>query len=237
MSATRIGGPEHAQVWHADHPELADRIDVCDLLLVDPPYSERTHAGHGDDIVAAPGYDGSQRRTLSYAWWSPDDVRDFVDVWAPRTRGWIVAMCDHVLAPAWEAALADHDRYVFAPLPFVQPGSGVRRQGDGPSSWTRWIVVARPTSRYFSRWGTTRGAYLADRGQRERLPIVGGKPVWLLEQLVSDYSRPGQLVVDPCCGAGSALLASARLGRRSIGGDVDLATAQLAAARLVEAAA
>jgi tRNA G10 N-methylase Trm11 len=42
-----------------------------------------------------------------------------------------------------------------------------------------------------------------------------------MRALVRDYSRPGDLVCDPCCGAGTTLRAAIEEGRRAIGGDID----------------
>ena len=135
-------------------------------------------------------------------------------------RGWFVSITDHVLVRAWESYLAFSGRYVFAPVPYVAPGSRIRLSGDGPSSWTCWIVVARPRNREFASWGTLPGAYVLPGGHGGNLPVVGGKPMWLMQRLVEDYSRPGDLVCDPCCGAGTTLVAALRSGRRAIGGDV-----------------
>jgi site-specific DNA-methyltransferase (adenine-specific) len=66
------------------------------------------------------------------------------------------------------------------------------------------------------------------------MAVVGGKPLWLMERLVEDYSRPGDLVVDPCCGAGTTLLAALRTGRRAIGGDVLREHAEIAARRVMQ---
>jgi DNA modification methylase len=52
-----------------------------------------------------------------------------------------------------------------------------------------------------------------------------------MERLVEYYSRPGDLVCDPCCGAGTALLAALRTGRRAVGGDAMREHAELAADR------
>jgi site-specific DNA-methyltransferase (adenine-specific) len=51
------------------------------------------------------------------------------------------------------------------------------------------------------------------------MPLVGGKPVSLLRAILADYSEPGDLVLDPCCGAGSTLQAAEDMGRRWIGVD------------------
>lgn len=198
----------------------------CDALICDPPYSARTHEGH-DASAAVPGggwtdvngraYAGpAPRRQLNYATWTPDDVRAFVASWAPRTRGWIVAFTSHDLCPVYADSLEAAGRYVFAPLPWFSPGSRVRLSGDGPSSWTCWIMVARPRSDTYHRWGTLPGGY---QTPPEACEVVGGKPLGLIRAIVRDYSRPGDLVCDPFAGSGTTLIAAAAEGRRAIGSE------------------
>jgi hypothetical protein len=57
-------------------------------------------------------------------------------------------------------------------------------------------------------------------------------PIPVLEALIRAHSRPGDLVVDPCAGGGTVLLAARRLGRSAFGCDVDLAALQLAEVNL-----
>ena len=205
--------------------EALDGIE-CDALIVDAPYGERVHSGHDSLTVKDRGGvdDGADRRALTYAGWTPDDVRDFVAYWSPRTRGWMVSITSHDLAPVWAEAMEATGRYVFAPLPWVAQGSRVRLAGDGPSSWTCWIIVGRPRKgndrdgRPYSKWGTLSGAYVVTS---DRSSHIGGKPLALMEALVRDYSRPGDLVCDPCAGYGTTLAAALRQGRRAIGSEMD----------------
>lgn len=50
------------------------------------------------------------------------------------------------------------------------------------------------------------------------------KPVPLCQWIVSAYSQPGDLVVDPTCGSGSLIQAARLEGRRAIGWENDAAT-------------
>jgi len=212
---------------------------TCDALIVDAPYSARTHGGHDRALTASEGSAYARemegRRTIDYEGWEPSDVADFCDFWGPRTRGWMVTITDHALAPVWEREIEKTGRYVFAPIPWVAPGRGVRLQGDGPSSWTCWIIVGRPRTgedrngRPYSKWGTLPGAYVIT--QKPGI-VVGNKPLKLMEAIVGHYSRPGDTVCDPCAGGGTTLLAASRLGRDAVGSEMDAETHHKASVRL-----
>jgi site-specific DNA-methyltransferase (adenine-specific) len=58
------------------------------------------------------------------------------------------------------------------------------------------------------------------------------KPVPLLQKLIRASSQPGDVVLDPFMGSGSTLEAAKRLGRRSIGIDIDEKYCQVAAQRM-----
>lgn len=215
--------PGH-EVWTGDSLHGLPR--EVDAIVTDPPYSERCHSGH--DRKAS--HDNSFRRSMSYSSWSEDDARRACRVWHPLCKGWIVIINDHLLARVFEEELAALGRYVFAPVPFVSPGISVRLAGDGPSSWTRWCVVARPRTPQFAKWGALPGAYIFK--PERSLEVIGGKPLALMKALVSDYSRPGDLVCDPCCGAGTTGRAAMDCGRRSLQIDSNPDHAAMAAKRL-----
>lgn len=233
------------EVFHESHAELAARLtaagQMVDALVTDCPYSARVHTGHDDGAVDAnrgadyrsrvlrPTGGTGPRRAIDYPPWSPDDVASFVATWSPLTRGWFVSITDHVLAPAWESALEAAGRYVFAPLPLYSPGSRVRLSGDGPSSWTCWIVVARPKTREYFQWGTLPGGYEC---APERMDVVGGKPLAAMRAIVRDYSRPNEIVCDPCTGASTTLLAAKLEGRRYIGSDINAEHVRISRERL-----
>jgi len=259
---------------HQSHADLAAQLRAegrqVDSLIVDAPYSERTHQGHDDGTASANrvadwargklargethagGCDvavkaaraarlGAARRELHYAAWSPADVWGFVETWAPLTRGWMVSITDSELAPVWTEAMEAQDRLVFSPLACVVPGSRVRMMGDGPAQWSVWAVVSRPRDgEWLQGWRDARrrlgapcslpGAYVVPPGQGGVNASVGGKPLWLMRALVRDYSLPGELVCDPCCGAGTTLKAAEMEGRRWLGADISDAQLDLARA-------
>lgn len=210
---------------HGRWEEALSDVDHVDAVITDPPYSSRTHSGH-DTVEGIAGH----RRSIGYRPWKLKDVGPFVNHWIRRCSGWFVVITDHLLAREFEHELTAGGWYVFAPLPAVLVGSRVRLLGDGPSCWTVWLVVARPRTKEMARWGTLPGAYY---GSPERNMIVpGGKPLWLMDALIRDYTRPGDLVCDPCAGGGTTLHAALRQGRRAIGAEMDRGTYEAARARL-----
>ena len=46
------------------------------------------------------------------------------------------------------------------------------------------------------------------------------KPVALLERLISIFTDPGDVVIDPCAGSGSTLVAAENMGRRAFGFEI-----------------
>lgn len=54
----------------------------------------------------------------------------------------------------------------------------------------------------------------------ERLGYATQKPLALLERIIQSSSHPGDVVLDPFCGCGTAICAAQKLGRRWIGIDV-----------------
>ncbi len=238
---------------------LGDR--KINALIFDAPFSLKCHEGHANGKLtadraasfAAANADNptpesrysarksehgeSGRRDLDYSHFDPSDCSTFSNIWVSKTEGWCVSITDHVLAPSWATDFERHDRYCFAPLPIVETGSRVRMSGDGPSCWSCYAVVCRPKTREYASWGALPGAYTqtAERKFNSRCGsdrVMGGKPLRTMIEIVKDYSRKGELVVDPTCGAGTTIVAAKMTGRKAIGIDKDPKHAEIAARQL-----
>src|SRR3990167_119224 len=199
---------------------------VCDAVITDPPYSERVHKGH--DYAVRPGRTlDSPRSALSYDMWAEDDVNEFVIFWKERCKGWLVCLSDSEFCTVWRNAFDNNGYTAFHPVPALIPGMTVRLAGDGPSSWAIYANVARPKS--FYKWGTLPGGYY---GKPDRGGHIGGKPLWLMNAIIRDYSKPGDLICDPCAGGATTLIAAASQGRRAVGSEMDEETYKKAKQRI-----
>jgi hypothetical protein len=191
---------------------LAD-VQEVDTAIFDAPYSAKVHDGNdGLEVSGSLGYEAM----------TPAMVDEHVEHWAPRVRGWFCSITCHILAPVWSAALERAGRYVFAPVPIVNIGMTVRQQGDGPASWTCYMVVARPRGKAWLGGWSPPGAYVRQRGDIKS-GRRGGKPQGVMRAIVRDYSRPGDLVLDTHAGEGTTGIAAILEGRRFVGAEIDRA--------------
>ena len=205
---------------HGDWRSALADLEV-DAIVTDPPYGARCHNADGARADGARA-DGARADGLApnYSHFTPSDIAEFLASWSPRCRGWIVALSCSDLAPVWQDAFFAVGRYGFAPVPCVIRGMSVRLAGDGPSSWAVYACAGRPRSKPFSTWGTLDGAY---SGPAQRGAGAGrGKPRWLANALIRDYTKPGDIVCDPFAGWGTTLASCIELGRNAVGSEIDL---------------
>lgn len=227
---------EHGDVWRSPcgavelrcgrwQDVLAD-VESADAVITDPPYSDRTEKGFRTSRDL-------RHRGLGY-----DPItREWVAEWATRwagVPGWVVAFGDHVSVGWFRAEFDLSGRYTFHPLPLVKVGAAPRLQCDGPASQSEHIAVARPRAKRFMSWGSLPGWYsmATVRHGHGSIGVSGAKSADLMRAIVRDYSRPGDLVCDPCAGGATTLLAAAMEGRRAIGAEMDPTTFDLAVKRL-----
>jgi DNA modification methylase len=70
---------------------------------------------------------------------------------------------------------------------------------------------------------------------KERLGYQTQKPLALLERIINASSNPGDIVLDPFCGCGTAVHAAQKLGRRWIGIDITYLAINLIERRMTDA--
>jgi site-specific DNA-methyltransferase (adenine-specific) len=131
---------------------------------------------------------------------------------------------------AWRDELqAARARYHLC-LVWVKPDSMPRMNGQGPARGFETIVTAWCGPGY-KRWngGGKRGTYKTDDqpdpvyeckvNPRDRVKgrHPTEKPLKLMTALVSDFTNPGETILDPFMGSGSTGVACVQLGRRFIG--------------------
>ncbi|MHB8323646.1 MAG: DNA methyltransferase [Candidatus Dormibacteria bacterium] len=121
------------------------------------------------------------------------------------------------------------------------PETMARLDGEG-RIWYPDSKDKRPkVKRYLSEMAGTRvGSVWTDLPNvhpwsKERLGYPTQKPISLLERILSASSNPGDVILDPFCGCGTALVAAQKLDRQWIGIDVTYLSIAVMRARLKDA--
>ena len=227
-----------------DWREVLGEFDEVDAVISDPPFSPRTHEGRrtGSEI---------RQSGISYDALTRCGAQEIVDHWAPRIRRWVVLFGDHTTAAWYRADAGRAGLYVFQPIPWCKPDAAPRMSGDGPASAAEhltaackttdaelaaeWITVARTRSKA-GMLGSTPGFYVhgtaSTRGSNGQKGFPGQKPLALMRALIRDYTKPGDLIIDPFAGSGTTLLAARAEGRNCVGAEIDPETYEKAKARL-----
>lgn len=193
---------------------LADMGEI-DSLITDPPYSDRTAKGYRH------GTDARDESGISYVSISEEDAIALAAFFASRARRWAVIFCDHIAFRWHEAAWQAVNWYTFAPVIWCKDAAPPRLRGDGPASQVDHILVARPRS--FSGDGHKRGWYPATTPRHGHgwTGVTGNKDTQAMRTIIRDYSRRGDLVVDPYAGSGTTAIACRAEGRRCITAECD----------------
>lgn len=204
-------------------------VDVTDT---DPPYSEQVHS-QGRRIRSGTFQDeaNGQRQILvkpiSYPPLQAEERREVAAQIARVTRRWIIVWCQAEDAEHWRADLeAGGARYVRTGIWWIEDAQP-QYSGDRPGvGWLPFVVAYGSPGRMHWNGGghcaRHKGPSRERTGDLSQVKLVDGqKPLWLLEEQVQLYSDPGELILDPYMGSGTAPAAAVRYGRRALGWERD----------------
>lgn len=216
------------RLFYGDCFDVLPDVGYVDSIITDPPFSDTTHNKFHVDVTES-GYGNRRpiRKPIDFEHWTHNQISKFVRF---ADCGWLVVITDYPSSQHWWHQMQLAGRTTFAPLPYYNPGRSCRIVGDGPSSWTDWIIVSRTKAQ--AKWGTLPGGYVRTNWGTLDYSFIGNKPVALMTYLVRDYSRKGQTVCDPCMGSGTTAIACIREGRQFIGIEQNPETFALAVKRI-----
>jgi site-specific DNA-methyltransferase (adenine-specific) len=222
--------------------DLALRGRRAHLLCTDPPYCLLTRRRKGGD-------EREKRRAVKI---DRDPVVRFEDVRAYRkfTEEWLpkaAARCDGPLA-VWTNFLGKEPiRTVASSLGYSQAGELVWAKRTSESDGNEVLLRVYETALVFLRgtlpalspsdpqrvWCVAAG--YDDEGEGQ---VLGGhpnhKPFSVIEPLVRQWSRPGEVVLDPFAGSGSIPAAALRLDRAVACSEIEPDWAARVTRRLME---
>lgn len=192
-------------------------LGAVDHVITDPPYEDEAHT--------------KQRRVKRSGGVTVVEPIPFETITARRSdvamamgaaRRWVLAFCQAEVVGDWRSDFTTAGLVFKRSCVWIKPDGLPQLNGDRPGMGYESIVVCHAKGR--SRWngGGKHGVYTFNKGSGG-MPNVHPtqKPLLLMEQLLRDFTDPGELVADPFSGSGTTGVACIRLGRRFIGWERD----------------
>jgi site-specific DNA-methyltransferase (adenine-specific) len=212
---SRIEHIGRATLYLGDCREVIASLDSVDHVISDPPYEDELHGAigkirrnDGREMITDLGFDGiNSIRT------------DISQICVEKSSGWIILFTLAEGVRAWrddiQAAGAKYDTC----LAWIKPDAAPRFNGQGAARGFECAVTAWCGTGYRC-WngGGKRGVYthLVNGPERDgRHPTE--KPRRLMAEIVADFTKPDQTILDPFMGSGTTGVAAVQLGRNFIG--------------------
>lgn len=206
-------------LYHGDCRDILPMLDAVDHVITDPPYSEHVHSKQwiGHALTAAGGPRMSTAHSgLGFEHLTASLRQQILE--SLQVRRWLLAFSDLEGITGWQSDVASVGLEYVRTCIWDKVDSAPQFTGDRPANSAEAIVVAHPSGR--KRWngGGRRNIFRHGvNGERGPKPHPSQKPLSLMLELVSLFTDPGDLVLDPFMGSGTTGVACKQLGRRFIG--------------------
>jgi site-specific DNA-methyltransferase (adenine-specific) len=231
-AAKRVVVIGNCELYEGDCLEVMQHLEWVDHVITDPPYEDELHGAigkirraDGRQMVSDLGFMGVNSRRA--------DIASSV---VNASSGWCILFTLAEGVRAWRDDLqscgAKWDTTCF----WVKPDAAPRFNGQGPARGAECFVTCWAGSGY-RRWnaGGKRGVYTHCVNVNRHGGHPTEKPVPLMADLVSDFTRTGHTILDPFMGSGTTGVACVKLGRRFIGIELDSGYFDIACERIRKA--
>lgn len=209
-------------LYLGDCREVLSKLRRVGLVITDPPYEKTIHKAKarkrklrtdGGTALQELGFDGLT-----------EEMRQYVARQSFRlSTGWSITFCTPEGVAPWRDAIeAAGSRYKRACF-WHKPDAAPQFNGQGPGYSVEAFTTAW-NGDGFSKWnGGGRGnlfTHLCQPSERKSQHPTE-KPVTLMAELISLFSQPGEIVLDPFMGIGATGVAAVKFGRRFIGIEIE----------------
>jgi site-specific DNA-methyltransferase (adenine-specific) len=232
MTPTAQAAPTSVDLRCGDCLELMKGIPdgSVDAVITDPPYSEKTKAGartRNDDR-----HGGDNFVTFSV---TLSELKSRLDECGRLCRGWFVASVDWRHGIELETNPPVGMRFIRAGA-WVKTNSAPQFTGDRPAPGWEFIAILHSVNTTLS-WngGGSRAVWQSSIENNNGHPTP--KPLALMMQWISEFTNPGDTVLDPFMGSGTTGVACVKLGRNFIGMEISPDYFKIAEKRIAEAQA
>jgi site-specific DNA-methyltransferase (adenine-specific) len=194
-------------------------------VITDPPYSRDVYTrirkfdshtnGSGRWTSVGPGLQALRKGEIGCV---DDLVEPVSDQIARLTQRWVLVFSDVEFCDRWRGELTAAGLKYVRTGAWVKPDAMPQMTGDRPGVGFEPCTIAHAATGKM-RWnGGGRPALWTHGTEKQARPDHPcPKSLALMEQLIRDFTDPGDLVLDPFAGSGTTGVACKKLGRRFVG--------------------
>lgn len=198
-------------------------LPTADLVLTDPPYAEETHAGARREARIDEGrwvQGGNEpQKLVDFESFTVEEQRECFDRIGATARTWVIAFMDWRHIYHFEQEPPAGLRFVRFGV-WVKPNGAPQFTGDRPGTgWEGIAFMHRAAGRMRWNGGGHHAVYICPIAHQDYRISDNptAKPIPLVAELMKQFSRPGDLILDPFMGSGTTLAVARLLGRRAVG--------------------
>jgi len=195
----------NAVLYCADNEKILPFLPIVDSTITDPPYSNTTHSNSRTNKY------GAGKRHISFGSFSNAKFLEYVELMLNKTNGWLVFTCDYRHA----ALLYDHPAFIRLGA-WVKTNPMPQISGDRPGQGFETVAILH-SGRIKKEWnrGGGAGVWITPAANKALVPTQ--KPKSLIAHFFDDFTKQGDIVLDPFMGAGTTGVVALQKGRRFIG--------------------
>lgn len=200
--------------------------EAYDHVITDPPYSSHTHSTGATMKGGRAG-----KNDLGFSSISPELLEKIAEMIA-GARSWSVIFCDDRSICTWIDAVESRGGKFIRSIPWIR-WSMPQLSGDRPPQGWECVLVF---------WGKTPGkkswngpgnlTHFCDKCMRGKGKHKTQKPLSLMLKIVEYFTNYGSIILDPCAGRGTTVVAAKMLGRAACWTEIDNEELVLANARI-----
>ena len=203
---------ELGKLYHGDCLEIMPQIEPVDLVLTDPNYGENI-TQKSKNYGNCPNL---SRKATTDSWDIKPFTKEQVQAFSVLSKNQIVFGANY----CWEAFYSSRCYIVWdkrgnlPKVPFA----------DTEFAWTSFI------DRMCKKYTVIKHGFISD--QKEKMLHPTQKPSRLFIEILCDFSKENEIVLDPFLGSGTTAIACERLKRKWIGIEIEEKYCEISAKRI-----
>ena len=234
------------QVFTGDMLDFDLLDQKVDHVVCDPPYAEQTQSNTRSGKETSHGI--SRPMDLDFAHATSAKRVMWASWMAMYVRRWSIVFSDQESTDDWRRALEGAGlEYIRCAL-WVRTGdveltanrprhSGAPQfTGTEPAQGHECIILAHRPGRRSWNCGGLAAIYTAPVVPAAERLHKAQKPLRLMQDIIEDFTNPGDTIVDPFAGVGTTIVAAKSLGRPAFGFELSAKYADLARRRVAASA-